>query len=104
MALADFGPDSESKAGEKNGPERVKCGHDRAAWPAGEVRRFSQEPPAARGNRRDQARKRSFAEGKKPQPRTVEVSLLVVESPPVSNRVCIGIAEACALVRNTAES
>ena len=77
MALADFGPDSESEAGEKNGLERVESSHDRAAWPTGEVRRLLQELPTARGNWRDQTRKRSFAEGKKPQPKTVEVSLLV---------------------------
>ena len=55
--FADFWPISESEVGARNGQERVECGPERAERLIGAVRRFPQEPPRTRGNRRDQARK-----------------------------------------------
>ena len=69
-ALADFGPVPGSEVRARNGQERVECGAKLADGRTGEVRRLPQEPP---NNTREPAQKGK----KKPQPRTVGVSLLV---------------------------
>ncbi len=57
MAFADFGHTVEVEVGEKNGPERVKCGSGRGMRQIGEVRRLPQEPPRTHASSREQTRK-----------------------------------------------